>query len=916
MEPLIVVSVVLILLAWAYQRRRDASEAGKDELVRKIAHTLAPEGPPVHRSAEDWETLVGGNWLNKAGVFILVIGIALLLAYSFTRVGPAGRVGISIAASLAMLASGVILEPQDRYRTFARGLLGGGWAALYFTVYAMQSLDAARILYNPGAGALLLLGVAAGMILHSLRYRSQAVTGLAYFIAFVTLAITEVTSLSVVALIPLAVSLLFVSHRFGWRNFALFGLIATYAICALRGDSGALLWKAQAVFAIYWLLFEAFDILSPHPALLPLNVLGFLGLSLAKWHHDAPDQIWQLIAGTAIAYLVGAIIRARRGEWQPSATLAAALGASAIFLKLDHQWIPLALLIEAELFYLAGVRLRAPYLRILAAGLFVLEVGHLAAKEILELPVRAWTPVAALSALVFYGNRALRAADLLYGYAAAAMLALVAGYEVPHALLGRAWFALAGATFLFGWWRRQADFRDQGYCLGALGVIATALYAPHPPLALAAGAAVAFAGALCALYSAPTRLFDFERRALRFCGSLGATAMLAALLWRLVPVEHLGIAWMALAAVLLELGMRSLPADFRKQSYTLALAGAFVVLEENILPIQNTGAWIPRLIPLGAALLAYAIGARARDEEDGLVLDIASFTGTAFLLTALWALLPQVAVGPAWAAVGLVLVELDVPVLRLQGHLAAGAAFTRLFFANFEVPERLVTVAPVLLSHYYLWSRTHKRFYLYGAAILGAVLLRFEMGQVFTASGWAAMALALFYAGRRWNLQDLRLQSYALAAMAFARCWSTNFFSPEMPAGLGGPVLVGSTVIACLFAAQLLGDLNSNPRLYFSLLGSALLAILLCFQVSGSVLTVAWGIEGIALLATGFPLRDRVLRLSGMALLVTCVLKLFVWDLRHLDTLPRILSFLALGLILVTVSWIYTRFREHVARYL
>jgi uncharacterized membrane protein len=74
--------------------------------------------------------------------------------------------------------------------------------------------------------------------------------------------------------------------------------------------------------------------------------------------------------------------------------------------------------------------------------------------------------------------------------------------------------------------------------------------------------------------------------------------------------------------------------------------------------------------------------------------------------------------------------------------------------------------------------------------------------------------------------------------------------------------------------------------------------------------------EGVALLASGFPLRDRVLRLSGLALLLACILKLFVWDLRHLETLPRILSFLVLGLLLVAVSWIYTRFRERVQRYL
>jgi uncharacterized membrane protein len=46
------------------------------------------------------------------------------------------------------------------------------------------------------------------------------------------------------------------------------------------------------------------------------------------------------------------------------------------------------------------------------------------------------------------------------------------------------------------------------------------------------------------------------------------------------------------------------------------------------------------------------------------------------------------------------------------------------------------------------------------------------------------------------------------------------------------------------------------------------------------------------------------------------VLKLFLYDLRELETVNRILSFIVLGLILVGVSWMYTRFRDRVQRYL
>ena len=97
--------------------------------------------------------MVGGNWLNKLGVLVLVIGIALLLGYEFTRVGPAGRVAIGMGVGLTMLIGGVFIERKQAYAIFARGLIGGGWAALYFTTYAMHALPAAKVIDNPYLGS-------------------------------------------------------------------------------------------------------------------------------------------------------------------------------------------------------------------------------------------------------------------------------------------------------------------------------------------------------------------------------------------------------------------------------------------------------------------------------------------------------------------------------------------------------------------------------------------------------------------------------------------------------------------------------------------------------------------------------------------------------------------------------------------
>ena len=128
-----------------------------------------------------------------------------------------------------------------------------------------------------------------------------------------------------------------------------------------------------------------------------------------------------------------------------------------------------ALLVEAELLYLAGVRLRQSYLRMLAAGLFGIQAMHLLIMELADLPARAWTPLAALEAVVFYANRALRKGDLLYGYAGAGLLALVAGYEAPEAYRAVAWMLLALGAFacakvICGCWRRGCSASRRCTC--------------------------------------------------------------------------------------------------------------------------------------------------------------------------------------------------------------------------------------------------------------------------------------------------------------------------------------------------------------------------------------------------------------------------------------------------------------------
>ncbi|HST35092.1 MAG TPA: DUF2339 domain-containing protein [Allosphingosinicella sp.] len=75
--------------------------------------------------------------------------------------------------------------------------------------------------------------------------------------------------------------------------------------------------------------------------------------------------------------------------------------------------------------------------------------------------------------------------------------------------------------------------------------------------------------------------------------------------------------------------------------------------------------------------------------------------------------------------------------------------------------------------------------------------------------------------------------------------------------------------------------------------------------VSGDLVTVGWLALAIAFIAAGIRLPEKALRLAGLLLLTATILKAFLVDAAALEGLPRILSFLGLGLALIGIGRAY-----------
>ncbi len=74
--------------------------------------------------AVDWETLIGGSWLNVIGIVVFVVGMALFAQYSLHQFGPIGKITTGLVASSVLLVCGTLLERLVRYRLLAWSLTG------------------------------------------------------------------------------------------------------------------------------------------------------------------------------------------------------------------------------------------------------------------------------------------------------------------------------------------------------------------------------------------------------------------------------------------------------------------------------------------------------------------------------------------------------------------------------------------------------------------------------------------------------------------------------------------------------------------------------------------------------------------------------------------------------------------------
>jgi hypothetical protein len=410
--------------------------------VHAAAAFEAPAASSVNEAAQvrarlfSLEETLGANWLNKIGIAILVIGVAFFLAYKLQTWGPGGKVLCGFAVSIALLGGGVWIERKPTYRIFARGGIGGGWALAYFTTYAMYHLQAARIVDSLPVDLVLMMLVAAGMVGHSLRYRSQTVTALAFMLGFATLLTshveepTQTVVFSLAASAILAIALVVVTTIRHWAVLELCGLVAVYVshfvwlseVLPVNHADFADFWPSTALILLYWLIFRlAYVLRTPldkreenlSSVSAILNSGGVLGLLKFQSAHPA-WAFWALV--TLGIFEMGLAYWAkekRRQAFVVLSTISIVLLVSSVPFRFHGVSWPVLWLVQAQILAIAGLRLGEPVFRRLGLLTGVITGGVLALHDAMPLAVeramagdsnRHWSLTAglALAAILYW----------------------------------------------------------------------------------------------------------------------------------------------------------------------------------------------------------------------------------------------------------------------------------------------------------------------------------------------------------------------------------------------------------------------------------------------------------------------------------------------------------------------------------
>jgi hypothetical protein len=671
-----------------------------------------------------------------------------------------------------------------------------------------------------------------------------------------------------------------------------------------------------------------------------LNTLFLLGAM--KFQSVQPKlAFWALLFIGAAEFIFGQlpITRRRREAFVVLSVLGAALMIGAVPFRYSGNNVAILWLVGAEAFLMAGVMVNEVVFRRL--GLFAgLLVGlHLIGIDFQELMtarrvgdnvVLAVGVMFALCAVVFYFN-ALYAqhrweqsfsdspdASMLWAHS---YLGAFAAASAAWALFSADWTALAFAAIMLvlaalGQKLKSLHLQLQYGLLGLLTVyrvLAVNLHSDlpqytHVRMRILTLPIIAAAFYLTAKWTAWRD--DPNQKFFRGLFAFAGTALITALIYFEVPELWQPLAGIAFAVLLLEAGQRfSYPvlAWHAHLLATLAALAAVTVDSSGVQQWHNIPLHAFAAVPVLAGTYWIAYRIRVPNQAHVNLGRIAySWAGAGLMV---WVLNESVAIpwiAVSWVAFAVVLAlvmrRIGYRQLGWQANAVAPAAVVQAYTVNLELNQpawhsislRLLTISLVAAGLYFLSRKSTTPDLESGGAIsylhtfAATALLTFlawhEAPSGWLAAVWALFALVLALVDRRFELEDLRWQAHALAALAMLRSVTVNLYVVETWHGISIRLLSLSIVAVVLYALSRIIRMPEQLRErdfhhMYSWAASALVSLLLWYELQPLSVAVGWAVFGLVLFEYGLWRKTRQFRFQAYVALAASFGRIFFANL-------------------------------------
>jgi len=361
------------------------------------------ETPRAPKSS-DLETRIGEKWLNRIGIIAVIIGIAFFIKYAFDNqwIGPTGRVVLGMLIGIGFIVFGEYLK--GKYRTYSQGLVGGGIAILYVSLFAAASYYEIIPL---NVGRILMVVVTIFGVLLSIRYDASAIALLGFMGGYLTPPLLssgqnqEVALFTYITLLNLGVFSL--AYFKDWKFLNIFAFVATSVIFALWADeyyTADQYLPTQIFLVVFFITFAFLGIFyhiihKAESSIVDLIFIfavatSFFAASYFNLKEHYPGWMGLFSGVMALFYFLFSLLAYKRVKGEQKLTLtflAISLSFLAIMvpIQLEKHWITIGWVVLATAVTWIGIRLDNGELRwagfflLLAAVLkfFIYDVGSI-----------------------------------------------------------------------------------------------------------------------------------------------------------------------------------------------------------------------------------------------------------------------------------------------------------------------------------------------------------------------------------------------------------------------------------------------------------------------------------------------------------------------------------------------------------